>query len=89
MNLRLPEPPVLASLSAEDDLAFRRWAAELNRQITVIMQRMTAANGLPLWNVPTPSNYPHRTLQPGHGTPEIRDALGTLLVDLKAKGIIA
>jgi hypothetical protein len=85
---RFPDPPELRSLSAEDALAYRRWASELNRSLALLASRFGAANGAPLWGVSAPAAYPYRTLTTTATTAEVRDALGTLLVDLKAKGVI-
>lgn len=85
---RFPDPPELRSLSPADTAAYRRWAAELNATLNRMASQMGgAANGAPFWAVSV-STYPTRSLAPTATTDDVRNALGTLLVDLKAKGVI-
>ncbi len=88
MNVRFPDPPSLASLSPADATKLRQWAAELNRSLALLASTLSAANGPPSWDVQTPAAYPYRTLTTAATAAEVRDALGTLLVDLKGKGVI-
>lgn len=85
---RFPDPPDLRSLTPADAQAYRRWASELNRSLSLMASQLGgAANGPPFWNVSV-GTYPTRTLTPAATAAQVRDALGTLLVDLKAKGVI-
>ena len=85
---RFPDPPELRSLSPGDAQAYRRWASELNRSLSLMAAQLGgAANGPPFWDVSVGS-YPTRTLTPTASHSDLRAALGTLLVDLKAKGVI-
>ena len=86
--IRFPDPPRLESLSPADEQAFRRWAAELNRTLSLISAQLSAANRTPFWDVSV-SVYPSRTLPLGATAAQLQNALGTLVLDLKGKGLVA
>lgn len=88
MIFRLPDPPNFSSLSPDDATAMRRWMSEINRQLTTLLGTPQAANREPFWQVSV-SVYPSRTLSSSSTLGEAIDAVGTLVKDLKDKGIVA
>jgi hypothetical protein len=86
--VRFPDPPRLTSLSPADTTAFRNWASELNRALALVASQLSAANRSPFWDVSV-SVYPTRTLPLGATAAQIQDSLGTLILDLKGKGVVA
>lgn len=88
MIFRLPEPPNLSGLSNQDATALRRWMSEVNRQLTALLGTPQAANREPFWQVSV-SVYPSRTLTPSSTLGQTIDVVGTLVKDLKDKGIVA
>ncbi len=86
--IRMPDPPELPSLSPEDAEALRLWASRVNQQVELLARNMTAANTSPFWAV-APTVYPARTLGASPTLSQLSDAFGTLVKDLKAKGVIA
>ena len=86
--VRFPDPPRLTSLSPADTQAFRNWAAELNRALSLIAAQLGSSNRSPFWDVSV-SVYPTRTLPLGATTDQLQETLGTLILDLKGKGVVA
>ena len=86
--IRMPDPPTLASLSPEDAEELRLWAARVNQQVERLAQAVVAANTSPFWTV-APTVYPARTLGASPTLAQLSDSFGTLVKDLKAKGVIA
>ena len=86
--IRMPDPPTLASLSPEDAEELRLWAARVNQQVERLAGAIVAANTSPFWAV-APTVYPSRTLGASPTLAELSDSFGTLVKDLKAKGVIA
>lgn len=85
-----PRFPALSSLSPEDARALADWANELEREILFRLDGVAegSANLSPFWSVSV-SGYPNRTLPAGASTAQIVDVVGTLVRDLKGKGIVA
>lgn len=86
--IRMPDPPNLPSLSPEDAEEFRAWAARVNEQVAILARAMVAANTSPFWTV-APTVYPARTLAATPTLQQLSDSFGTLVKDLKSKGVIA